>query len=546
MRVSTLALTVSPLLAVTCARVTGNLTEHARDLFDYSMSVNDERFDQSYGYVWYPDNGPWSVRFTSWYVPGLLYRNQGNDLANAHKALKSILAAQMNHDFSSAWYGTWKLSPDEPNPTPDSDLYSPEIYGTYDPNWREFVGSQLVQVVAEFEGLLEPDLVSEIESSLAHAAVGAMRRNGTFPEGDNLILGYSNPAYMRALVVGWIGERLNNSTFIDFANKQGTQLLELFTANGSNTLSEYNCPNYYGEDIWALAANIKYGPKEATLTRNSVYVLEELWKDVADHYNPYLGNLAGPYDRANARDMPTHSAILGQFWWGLFGSEKAPLPWKGNDDMRYDIAQGPALALIMDTVGSAISNATARKLNEPFEEERFLNKTIRDGLDTDILRIATSWLSKPLMIGGQQLAETVHRGKQFTPAIVHWASDPAHTPFPYSGWFSLYPTATTINAVAGPGTLDITYPNTTQSGTDTFQFLLAGIPPTWSLSGNVVDGFENLPCLDVNISAPGLERLNTSYFGNTIYNHWYYNITYVVPGNFSGTPKVSFEFDYTC
>lgn len=34
----------------------------------------------------------------------------------------------MTESYESAWYGTFKLSPDEPYPTPDSDLYPPEIY----------------------------------------------------------------------------------------------------------------------------------------------------------------------------------------------------------------------------------------------------------------------------------------------------------------------------------------------------------------------------------------------------------------------------------
>lgn len=50
------------------------------------------------------------------------------------------LATQMMEDYESAWYGTYRLSPDAPHPTPDSDYYAPEIYDTYDPNWREFVG----------------------------------------------------------------------------------------------------------------------------------------------------------------------------------------------------------------------------------------------------------------------------------------------------------------------------------------------------------------------------------------------------------------------
>lgn len=62
----------------------------AQSLFDYSMALNDARFDQTYKYVIYEDNGLWSVRFTSWYVPGLLYRNEGDDLDNAKEAIVNM------------------------------------------------------------------------------------------------------------------------------------------------------------------------------------------------------------------------------------------------------------------------------------------------------------------------------------------------------------------------------------------------------------------------------------------------------------------------
>jgi hypothetical protein len=39
----------------------------------------------------------------------------------------------MTESYESAWYGTFKVSPDEPYPTPDSDLYPPEIYVRADP-----------------------------------------------------------------------------------------------------------------------------------------------------------------------------------------------------------------------------------------------------------------------------------------------------------------------------------------------------------------------------------------------------------------------------
>ncbi|KAH8884077.1 hypothetical protein GQ53DRAFT_880375 [Thozetella sp. PMI_491] len=543
------------LAAIACglgaATVSGKvLSPAAQSLFDYSMQVQDLRWDDSYKYIWYSDNGPWSVRFTAWYTAGLLHRNQGNDVNNAKAALENILACQLTENFDSAWYGTFKLSPDQPYPTPDSPLYPPSIYNTYDPNWREFVGSQLVQVVEEFEDLIGADLVGRIEDALEIAAIGAMRRNGSYPTGDNLILGYSNPGIMRALTVGWIGARRENSTFIDFANTQGTQLLELFQDGGENVLGEYNAPTYYGVDTWALAANIKYGPCNATMTTNAGTILTELWKDIADHYNPYLGNMAGPYDRAYTRDMTEHSAILSMYWWGVFGQEykAGPLPPKGESDFLYDVAQGAALSLIMDVVAAHIdkTTATALQVKGSWEGTRFINKTIHEDLGTSQVRVATSWLSAPLMIGAQQVAETVNRGNQFVPAIVHWASDPSHTPYPYIGFFSLYPTASTISAVAGPNSLVVSYPNTTQAGTGIFTFALSGVAPSWTLGGkHVVNGLEELPCLSVNVTAPGLVKQPVVY-GASLRDHLIYNISYAVPPEFEGIPEVKLDIRYTC
>ena len=67
-----------------------------------------------------------------------------------------------------------------------------------------------MQIVEEFSDLLGESLVSRIENSLEIAAVGSMRRNGSYPEGDNLTPAYSNPAIMRAWYVSWIGQRRRN------------------------------------------------------------------------------------------------------------------------------------------------------------------------------------------------------------------------------------------------------------------------------------------------------------------------------------------------
>lgn len=93
--------------------------------------------------------------------------------------------------------------------------------------------------------------------------------------------------------------------------------------------------------------------------------------------------------------------------------------------------------------------------------------------------------------------------------------------------------------------LIISYPNTTLPGTNSFQFLITGIPPQWNLAGNVVSGFSNLPCLSAKVSAPGLQLLPTVY-GTELYSNVYYNVTYTVPEGFAGIPSVSFDLKHTC
>ncbi|KUI70719.1 hypothetical protein VM1G_06355 [Cytospora mali] len=527
-------------------RILRNYT--AQGLFDYSMQVSDLRWDDDYKYIRYQENGEFNTRFTAWYTIGLLARKQGDDVENAKAAIENILHAQMTSQYDSAWYGTYKVALDGPEPTDNSSYWPPEIYETYDPNWREFVGTQLIQVIELYSNLLGSDLITRIEDALETAALGEIRRNGTYPPGDNLILSYSNPCLMRCLTVGWIGARRNNSVFIGFANEQGDLLLELFRANGSNTLGEYNAPTYYGMDVWALASNIAYGPKIATMTTNAQYILTELWKDIAEHYNPYLRNMAGPYDRAYTRDMTAHSAVLSLWWWGMFGREYGGQPPLGESDLLYDVTQGAAIALVSDVVLKYISNDTSTSLRATgkWMGERFLNKTVRESLDTDVLRVATSWLSAEVMIGGMSLAETVNRGGQFVPAIVHWASDPEKKPYPYVGFFSLYPSASTVTAIAGPNSLTVSYPDVTQDGTQLFTFAVSGIPPGLTFSGKQIAGLEDLPCLSVNISAPGLLRLPVTASMDLLEDHYYYNVSYAVPSGFHGIPTVDMSFRYIC
>lgn len=309
---------------------------------------------------------------------------------------------------------------------------------------------------------------------------------------------------------------------------------------------EYNAPTYYGMDIYALVAAIKYAPANSTIKSTSSYVLSELWKDLASHYNGYLKNMVGPYDRAYTRDMTTHSSILSMWFWAIFGHEFGPQPPKAETDLLYDIAQAPQVALLAEEAAKYIPETVISELKGTFtDQDRLLNKTIKEDLTSDYVRVATSWISKSLMAGAESIAETENRGDQFVPAIVHWASDPDHKPFSYVGFFSLYPSASTINAVVGPGSLVVSYPDKTQDGSNIFTFALSGISPRWLLKGNSINGFDSLPCLSVNVSAPGLKLQPTTY-GTQLRDHLFYNISYVVPSSFSGVPSIAFNFEYIC
>ncbi|KAK9783736.1 putative Linalool dehydratase/isomerase domain-containing protein [Seiridium cardinale] len=93
------------------------------------MQVQDSRYDAYYDLIWYQDNGPWSTRFTAWCIPGLLYRNQADDVQNAIASIEGALSTQMT-DYESAC-------------------------------------TALVQTVEEFSRLLDDQLIPRIETSLS-------------------------------------------------------------------------------------------------------------------------------------------------------------------------------------------------------------------------------------------------------------------------------------------------------------------------------------------------------------------------------------------
>jgi hypothetical protein len=89
-------------------------------------------------------------------------------------------------------YGDYQQEPEEPYV--GSPAYPPKIYGSWDPNWRGFVGTTLVMCMEEFPHLLSKSTQSLILQSLHNATKGDEYRFGNIDNTkDNLYPAYSNP-----------------------------------------------------------------------------------------------------------------------------------------------------------------------------------------------------------------------------------------------------------------------------------------------------------------------------------------------------------------
>jgi hypothetical protein len=104
------------------------LSKQTQALFDQSMTILDDIYDPTVSYLhnfYFPlAAGPHDTRSTVWYSVGLLQRNQGNDLKEAVKILKNVIAGQ-EKNMSAQWYGDYTVYPEQP--TVGNPAYAPDV-----------------------------------------------------------------------------------------------------------------------------------------------------------------------------------------------------------------------------------------------------------------------------------------------------------------------------------------------------------------------------------------------------------------------------------
>ncbi|KAH9916299.1 uncharacterized protein BXZ73DRAFT_92530 [Epithele typhae] len=456
-------------LAVSTAASTG-FNAPTKDLFDQSMTWLDKLYDPAAGYLYY------------FYLPLAAgpheTRSSGDDVEQACKIIRNVIADQ-EKDVEKQWFGDYTVFPEQP--TVGTDAYPQSIYNTWDPNWRGFIGTNLIVIYEEFGSLLPVDVKQLILESIYR--VGGV-------DGDNLYPSYSNPAIMRAVASGWTGRKLNESNMTAAGEMYAREIIDLFNVN--DTLSEFNVPTYYGISLYGLTE----GPG----------MIRAVWSAVGQFWHAGMRNLAGPWDRNYGYDTNRYVAILSLYVWSLAGREAALVPHAAVEALQM------------------------------FSGERTVNRVAYAPPYDNAHRNVTTWLSEHLTIGAESFDQVALGGARedqsaWAPAVVQWTREGGHV-----GFLVFHPAETAVQARVAPGELHLTYPNGTAESAFTF---LVDTNPLGRKRD--IAGVEDIYGLNVTIGFCGLVGGTCSI----IHDFEFWNLTFVMPVNSTETPSISFKISHT-
>ncbi|KAI0030452.1 hypothetical protein K488DRAFT_87755 [Vararia minispora EC-137] len=528
------------------------------------MALNEQYWDDVDGYLYQVDTaGVHDTRATAMWAAALLARNGGNgtDVARAVRIIEQVAAQQYTDNVTAPWYGTYPHSPQDP--FPGTSLLGSIPYTTYDPNWRDFVGTAWLLALEESGDLLPDTLVETMEQSLRLVGKGQLLRyqgrgeyaNSVFANQsvDNLDQAYTNPWLMGTIVMSYIGHRLNDSELIEKADEDAQAVYDLFTFNNFNTFSEYNSGTYTGVDIWALSLWIRYGPEGTKLKEYGQYMLNTTMTDISDFYHADLRNLAGPWDRTYGFDMTRYHAILGQVISSLAPAEKhaTPSPPIGGLHINDAVVFGPLIPLIADTVANNVSVDVLSKFSNFTGERDVQARRVRTNTeDPTAIRNVTVWLGKNLAIGGQSLDEPYPRNSAQVTGAIQWllpsslySGSFTSTTLPKIGYIVVSPPmAGTLNATASANTLSVSLPQSTR-------WTNATLPPSLNFAVGGFDmrtanvdmtkGLLGVPGLNISVETVGLGEQSTTYDQNGENNFYFFNVSYPVTVQWPTVPSIT-------
>jgi hypothetical protein len=389
-----------------------SLGQNSRELLEESMRLENAYWDNNAKLIENPrpqavHSSAYLVRESSWYALALLLRDAPGDRQRAEEILTTVLDQQYCVP-ADPWFGTFRRSPEEPLPAPGSAMWE-----SYDPNWREFIGTTFAMILIKFPDRISLATAQRMYASIDRAVEGEIKQKRLAPT-------YSNVALMHSFLWSFAAEHNHRQDWRRQSAHWSAEVYRLFRRH--DAFNEYNSPTYYGVDIYALALWSSYGatpPMRAMGRRMEA----RLWREIADYYHPGLRNLCGPYDRAYGIDMENYVSLLGVWMRSFANAKAAPLPAiSAAADHVADIWFAPHVTLL----SPRIPRDAMKKLVD-FQGEHGLRKRVEGP------RVVTAWIGQDLMYGGEATGKTrgADPSKQFVPATIHW-----RTPTGAIGWVS--------------------------------------------------------------------------------------------------------------
>jgi len=265
----------------------GSLSEEKLTRLHSALAPLNQQYDpiarmlrvplKSYGFLRFFQGFPvHPTRESVSYAAALLDTGDRALSQRAIKTLRQVLPLQ-DQQPDSKTYGIWPKYLEE----------KPFKIVQPDPNWADFLGTCLLQIILAHRHNLPPELVVSIDAAIAHAARAIQKRN--------VPLEYTNIAIMGIYVTLVTAQTYALPDLHDYAMARLRDFHAYTFEQGG--FSEYNSPTYTVIALKVLGRlRLHVQDVEAQPLIEALYRLA--WEEIAYHFHPPSMQWAGPHSRS--------------------------------------------------------------------------------------------------------------------------------------------------------------------------------------------------------------------------------------------------------
>lgn len=235
------------------------------------------------------------------------------DVFRAEQILARVLPFQGTRQTRHG-YGVWPWYLEEPL------AEMPSI----DPNWADFCGAAIAQMLTEHEDQLTPKLASLMRDALGHAALSIQRRD--------VKPAYTNIAVLGGGVCAVAGELLDAEWMLDYGRERLQDVV--FYTQDQGGFNEYNSPPY-GKVVIAECERILQLAHDESVKHAADSLRCTAWKMIAHSFHPSTQQWAGPHSRTSRTRL--RGTMVD------FINERLPQPIQTHPSMQTELPRGYAV-----------------------------------------------------------------------------------------------------------------------------------------------------------------------------------------------------------